>query len=130
MKKILILCLIIAVGLGVSGATCLNNLQDNICNPPPAVISAVQAAAPVVAFIINQAREDSDEYITAVAVQGVVTSILAGACVSVTQLNNLIAWLDSNQGQAAVAESNLKAGPMKAKAINIQALRDWRNSML
>ena len=127
MKKIMVLCCIIALALGVAGATCMQNVQETACNPPASVIAVAQAAAPLVAVAINMAIPGSVAYVTAVTVQGAVTAILGGACVSLTQLNALIAWLQSDTAKALQAKAMVKAGPAKASpVISSQALIDWR----
>ena len=40
MKKITILFLIIALAFGATGATCMQTVQTQACNPPAAVIAA------------------------------------------------------------------------------------------
>ena len=128
MKKLLVLCLIIAVGLGVSGATCMQNVQDTVCNPPASVIAVANAAAPLVAIAINMALPGSAAFINAVTVQGAITAIQGGACVSTTQLNALIAWLQGNDAKTLQAKAQVKAGPMKAAAfIDPAPLIVWRD---
>jgi len=129
MKRIAILCLIVAMGLGVTGATCLQNVQDRVCNPPQAVIDVANAAAPLVAMAIQIALPGSAAYVNAVSVQAAITAIQGGACVSVTQLNNLIAWLQSEQAQTLAAKAMVKAGPARAMAINVQPLISWRDGV-
>jgi hypothetical protein len=127
MKKVLVLCLVIAVALGVSGATCMQQIQDRVCNPPASVIAVANAASPLVAIAINIALPGSAAYVTAVSVQGAITAIQGGVCVSVTQLNALIAWLQSDEIQALQTKQMLKAGPMQAVVISVQPLIDWRD---
>jgi hypothetical protein len=127
MKKVLILCLIVAMGLGLTGATCLNTVQDKVCNPPQAVIDVANAAAPLVEMAISMALPDSAVYVNAVSVQAAITAIQGGACITSTQLNNLIAWLQSDQAKALQVKAMVKVGPMKAVAINVQPLVDWRD---
>jgi hypothetical protein len=128
MKKILVLCLIIAVGLGASGATCMQQVQDTVCSPPAAVMAVVSAAAPLVAFMIQQAVPGSVVFVNAVSIQQTITAILAGTCVSVEQLNKLIAWIQSEQIQSLQAKANLKKGPMKATALSARPLIAWRDN--
>ena len=129
MRKIAILCLVVAVAFGAMGATCMRNVQEVICNPPQAVIDVANAAAPLVAIAITMALPGSAAYVNAVAVQGAITAIQGGACVSITQLNNLIAWLQSDEAQGLQVKAMLKAGPAKATApISVQPLIDWRSS--
>ena len=130
MKKIMILCLAVAIVFGAMGATCMQNVQSNVCNPPQSVIDIANAAAPLIAIAITMALPGSAAYVTAVTVQGAITAIQGGACVSITQLNALIAWLQSNDAKTLQAKAMVKAGPMKAVApINVQPLIDWRNGI-
>jgi amino acid transporter len=129
MKKILVLCLIIAVGLGVTGATCLQNVQDKVCNPPADVIAVVNAAAPLVAIAINIAVPGSAVYVNAVSVMATVTAIQGGACVSMTQLNALIVWLQSDEAKSLQAKAMVKAEPTKAVALDPAPLIAWRDSV-
>ena len=68
-------------------------------------------------------------FINAVTVQGAITAIQGGVCVSVTQLNNLIAWLQSEESKTIQAKAMVKAGPVKATVINVQPLIDWRDTL-
>lgn len=125
MKKLLAVMMILAL---IGGCSFLQTAQDTICNPPQSVIAVANAAAPLVAIAINMTLPGSASYVNAVTVQGAITAIQGGACVSLTQLNNLIAWLQSNEAQQLQAKAMLKAGPMKALAISVQPLIDWRDS--
>ena len=131
MKKVMILCAIIALGLGATGATCLQNVQENVCNPPPAVIEVVNAAAPLVAVVINTALPGSAAYVNAITVQGAITAIQGGVCVSLTQLNALIAWLQSDEARTLQLKAMAKAGPARALAVlSAQPLIDWRDARI
>jgi hypothetical protein len=125
MKKYLAILAIVAL---VSGCAFLQTAQDTICNPPQSVITVANAAAPLVAIAINMAGPGSAAYVNAVTVQGAITAIQGGACVSLTQLNALIAWLQSDEAQTLQTKAMIKVGPMKAVAINVQPLIDWRDS--
>ena len=130
MKKVMVLCLIVALAFGATGATCMQTVQNDICNPPASVIAVAQAAAPLIATAINLAIPGSSAYVTAVTVQAVTTAILGGACVSVTQLNALIAWLQSSDAKALQVKAQVKAGPMKATAfIDVSPLIAWRDGV-
>ena len=127
MKKIMVLCMLVALAFGVTGATCTGQVQEMACNPPASVITVAQAAAPLVAVAINMAIPGSAAYVNAVTVQGAVDALLGGACVSLTQLNALIAWMQSDTAKTLQAKAMVKAGPAKATAaINPQVLIDWR----
>ena len=126
----LLVCVALAAVLCINFMTIgCAGLQTAACNPPANVIAVAQAAAPLVATAINMFIPGSVAYVTAVTVQGAVTAILGGACVTLTQLDNLIAWLQSDAAKTLQAKAMVKAGPMKAAAvIDPQALIDWRKA--
>ena len=106
--------------IGCAGA------QKIACSPPAAVISVAQAAAPLVAVAINIAIPGSAAYVTAVTVSGAVDAILGGVCVSLTQLDNLIDWLQSDTAKTLQTKEMVKVGPAKATTLSVQPLLDWR----
>jgi hypothetical protein len=116
MKKVMVLILILA--LAFTGCA---TVQTTACNPPANVIAVANA---VIAFLLPELNilvpgsAAFNAYITA-------QNIAAGVCVGVTELNALIAWIQSEDAKTMVAQANLKAGPMRAKAINVQPLIDW-----
>ena len=128
MKKVIVLCMIVVLAFGVMGATCMQNVQEAVCNPPQSVIDVANAVAPLITVAITMAIPGSEAYVTAVTVQGAITAIQGGACVSVTQLNALIVWLQSDTAKALQTKAMAKAGPTKAvPMINPQPLIDWRD---
>ena len=106
--------------IGCAGA------QKIACSPPASVITVAEAAAPLVAVAVNMLVPGSAAYVNAVTVSGAVTAILGGACVSLTQLNAVIAWLQSDESKTLQAKAMVKAGPARAVALNPQPLLDWR----
>ena len=130
MKRIMVLCLAVAVLFGAMGATCMQNVQDAVCDPPQSVIDIANAAAPLVAAVIATLVPGSEEYVTAVTVQAAITAIQGGACVTVTQINTLIAWLQSDEAVSMQMKAMAKAGPAKAKSlISVQPLISWRDGV-
>ena len=128
MKKLSILILIVGLAFTVSGVTCMLNLQKNICNPPPAVLAVANATAPLISIAISMALPGSAVYVNAVSVMAAVTAIQGGVCLSLTQLNNLIAWLQSDEAKSLQTKAMYKAGPMKAQAVIDPApLIAWRD---
>jgi len=126
MRKYLAVLMIVAMAM--NGCAALQTAQDIACNPPQAVIDVANAAAPLVAVAVNIALPGSAAYVIAVTVQGAITAIQAGACVTLTQINAVIAWLQSDEAKALQTQAMAKAGPAKAQApISSQALIDWRN---
>jgi hypothetical protein len=126
MKKLMVVLTIVA--LMFTGCSFLQTVQDTLCNPPQSVIDVATAASPLVAIAINIAVPGSAVYVNAVSVQAAITAIQGGACVSLTQLNALIAWLQSDEAKSLQVQAQVKAGPAKAKApINIQPLLNWRD---
>lgn len=119
MKKLILVVLIIGFVLSLTGATCLKQVQDKVCSPPPEVMAVVNAVAPAVGLIIATAVPGSASFVTAVANQQTITAIQGGVCVSVTQLNNLIAFIQGlNQA---------KAGVKAFKPYDADALIEWRD---
>ena len=130
MRKVIVLLAIVALGLGVTGATCMQNVQEAVCNPPQSVIDIANAAAPLVASVIVTLVPGSEAYVTAVTVQAAVTAIQGGACVTITQINTLIAWLQSDEAVSMQMKAMAKAGPANAKSlISVQPLIDWRDGV-
>jgi hypothetical protein len=127
MKKCLSILVVLAMLVG--GCSFLQTAQDILCNPPQSVIAVANAAAPLVAIAINMAIPGSAVYVNAVTVQGAITAIQGGACVSLTQLNALITWLQSDEAKQVQAQVMLKAGPMRAVALDAAPLIAWRDSV-
>jgi len=125
MKKIMVLCLIIAMAFGATGATCMQNIQTQACNPPAAVISMLPVAITIITMALSAFVPGTAAYLAAVNASAVANSIEVGVCVSVTQLNALIAFLQSSDVKSLQTKAMVKAGPMKARALNIQPLQDW-----
>ncbi len=119
MKKALIL--IMAVALLSSGCAGFlkfsQQAQEKLCNPPEAVMTVIKGAAEVVKSILAIAVPGSQLYVSAVEAGQVVDAIQGGACVTVTQLNNLIAFLQSDAAQKAMAGQKV--------FVNVQPLQDW-----
>ena len=129
MKKLIVLLAIVALAFSTTGATCLQNVQDKVCNPPADVIAVANAAAPLVAIAINIAVPGSTVYVNAVSVMAAVTAIQGGVCVSVTQLNALISWLQSDEAKTLQEKAMVKAGPAKTAALDPAPLIAWRDSV-
>ena len=126
MKRISILCLIIALGLSVTGATCMQTVQTQACNPPANVIAVANAVISLLLPELNILLPGSaafNAYVTA-------ENISAGVCVGVTELNALIAYIQSSDAKALQNRAQVKAGPMLAKAfIDPQPLINWRDGV-
>ena len=119
MKKVLVVLLVVALSLsGCAGFLKFSQqVQDKLCNPPANVMMILEQAAPIVQAIISMAVPGSAAFIAAVNAKQVIDSIQGGACVTVTQLNNLITFLQS---------ADAKKEMSKTKAVvNVQALQDW-----
>ena len=111
---------ILCINLVTMGCAAVQKIS---CNPPDSVIAVANAVIAMLLPELNILVPGSgafDAYITA-------QNIAAGICISATQLENLITWLQSKESQVAQTRTMVKAGPMKAKAINIQPLLDWRD---
>ena len=148
MKKIMALIVVLFLtGLALSGccsktdangiitksfSNCLTSASNVACNPTPAVIATVQAGVVIIQTGISLAAPGTAAWVAAMDAQNVANIILSGACVSTTQLNNLIAWLSSDA--AKIAQANVAAKKMKATGavmtpMDINPLIDWRNSV-
>jgi len=85
-----------------------------VCNPPESVRAIVQLAE--AAILAGFGLPASDENMATIY------AIEAGVCVGVTQLNNLIAWIQNyNKSQAKMA-LKLKKG---AAFISVEPLVSW-----
>jgi len=130
MRKIMVLCLVIALAFGATGATCKNfwiGAQDKVCNAPANVMAVIDGIITVAELGVATFVPGSAAYIAAIQSFGTATSIKDGLCVSLTQLNALIAYV---QSQPALRKKAMaKVDPAKAVAINVQPLIDWGNSV-
>lgn len=126
MKKVLVLCCILALAFGATGATCMKNVQTQVCAPPANVIAVAKTVAPIIQMILMTAIPASAPYLAAVDAAGIVDYIQNGLCISTTQLNSLIAFLQSEVFKTAQVKMMAKRGPAKAELINIQPLLDWK----
>ncbi len=101
-----------------SFSNCLQKSQDYVCNPSASVMVTVDAAAPVLAALLNTLVPQSAAWVNATNAISTVNTIQSGACVTVTALNNLIAMIN-----IVNAQKGLKAG---AKRVDITPLINWR----
>jgi curli biogenesis system outer membrane secretion channel CsgG len=112
-----------------SFSNCFKTAQDKACNPPVAVMTVINAAAPLIASILNLAVPGSSVFISASNALQWVTTLQKTGCLALTDLNKLIAYLQSadfTQGQALVATSQMKKGLHAAAPIEVQPLVDWK----
>lgn len=123
MKKFLVAMMVVT--MTVSGCSFLQTTQDTFCNPPADVIAVANAAAPLVAVAISIAVPGSAVYVNAVSVMAAITAIQGGACVSLTQLNTLIAWIQSDEAKSIQTKALIKV----IAPISAQPLLDWRDSV-
>jgi hypothetical protein len=114
-KKLLAFIVIVALAFGCA------TIQTTACNPPANVIAVANVVISLLLPELNILVPGSEAYNSYITAQ----NIAAGVCVGVTELNALIAWLQSRDAQIAQTKAMVKAGPMKAQAINIQPLVDW-----
>ena len=128
MKKVAILCMIVAMAFGATGATCMQNVATQACDPPVAVTAVITSIVTLAKFGVSYFVPGTQDYMDAVSAEGVATSIEAGVCVSVTQLNNLIAWVNSMSTKSLQTKAMVKAGPMKAQVINVAPLQAWADT--
>ncbi len=122
------ICILAIVGLMAGCAGLFKFSQDAetiMCNPPQNVMDVVKAAAPVIATAISMLVPGSAPYLAAVDAAAIVGYIQQGACISLTQLNNLITFLGSDAVKTAQVKmvAGKKAAPIKV--FNIQPLIIW-----
>lgn len=127
MKKVILLILVVGLALSLTGATCLQNVQEIACNPPPAVLASVNAAAPIIAYAITLLVKGSDEWATAVNAQAAVTALQAGVCISLKQLNGLIAFLNGETFKRAEAKVMMARwiNRDQVRTVNVAPLEEW-----
>lgn len=141
MKKYLAVLAILAMLVGCAPAAstttdtttttagAINTVQTIACDPPAAVIAILPAAISLIMVAVSTFVPGSAAYLAAVNASTVANLIETGICVSVTQLNSLIAFLQSGDVKTIQTKAMVKAGPMKAKALNVTPLQDWANTL-
>ena len=140
MRKLLVLVMVLALAsIGCCTFTapdgtvsknffnCLKIAQDKVCNATPEVMSVANMAVELAKYAISIAVPGSKEYMDAVGAYATATGIQATGCAMLTDLNKMIAFLRSPAAQAAETKLMAVKGPMKATAINVQPLIDWRD---
>jgi hypothetical protein len=125
----MILLLIVALAFGATGATCMQQIQTQACNPPAAVISMLPVAITIITMALSTFVPGTAAYLAAVNASAVANSIEVGVCVGVTQLDALIAFLQSSDVKSIQTKAMVKAGPMRAQALNVQPLIDWQKTV-
>ena len=138
MEKILVLCLIVAMSLSITGATCMKSVEESICNPPPLVVEVVKGAVSIIKFAVSfyATNPTSQAFLAAVDAQAAANTLLNTGCIGVIQLNKLIAWIgsaDAEQAEQMKAMVEAPLGkevkaPAKASVLNPQPLIDWRDA--
>lgn len=105
--------------------------QTMACNPTPAVVEVVTAAVPILATAVSIAVPGTQAWVAAYGAQNIANVILSGACVSLDQLNALIAYLSSDAAkvaQAKMAVVKMKKGVAVTRPLDINPLVIWANS--
>jgi hypothetical protein len=138
MKKYLVILLVLAMALagcctrtdtaGVTTKTfmnCMIGAQAMVCNPDANVMAVINAAAPIIASILNSAVPGSALFINAQNAANVVASIQSVGCTSVTALNQLIAFIQSSAFTQAQASLTAKGKMMAMAPIDVRPLVDW-----
>jgi hypothetical protein len=127
MKKIIVLLAIVALAFGTMGATCMQNTQTTVCNAPADVVAQIQAVMTLTETALATFVPGTAPYVAAVGAYATASAIQSGLCIGLTQLNALIAFLQDPKVAPLQAKAMIKAGPMRAVAINPQAFIDWRD---
>jgi hypothetical protein len=110
---------------------CLKAAQDKICNPPAVVIDMAKLAAPIIKTAISLLVPGSAEYLAAIDSAAAIDSILNTGCVGITNLNKLVAFLQTDafkNAQAVSAVAKMKMAGAMTSPISVQPFIDWRNS--
>ncbi len=107
---------------------CLLADQDEVCNPPASVMAVIDAAAPIIAAIVNVAVPGSAAWVTATTMKNAITSVQTVGCLSVSTLNELIAYIQSAAFTQQVATMRAEGKYMAVPVIDVGPLVDWRDS--
>lgn len=121
MKKVLFILVLVLLCFGCKTFS-MDGAQDTACNPPPDVVAVANAVAPAVAMVLNTAVPGSALFISAANAQSYVSLIQKGACLSVTQVNELIKFIQGPEVMMARAKI-AKGG--KVAAIDVTPLKTW-----
>jgi hypothetical protein len=154
MKKVILILAMAMILLPLSGccertgpdgvktttaANCFEPVQDVFCNPPPLVVSVVTGAVSIIQFAVSFYAKDptSKAFLAAVDAQAAAETLLRTGCIGATQLNNLIAWIqssDAKQAEQLVAATEMPmAKKFKGQMVTVSPLNpvpliDWRDS--
>jgi hypothetical protein len=99
MEKVLILCIVIALGFGASGATCLNSVMSSgpvgfMCQPSP----DQQATAAKMLAALDAAQAIASSFYPAAGIfkaSAVLTTIKNGGCFLLTELAEVFKVVDA-----------------------------------
>ena len=100
---------------------CMMAAQDIMCNPSPDVLVAANVVLTLLKGVANSYLPGTSEFTAYVTAQ----NIAGVGCTTVTGLNGLIAYLQSNQAKSLMVA---KSGPLSVAAVPVQPFIDWRNS--
>lgn len=129
MKRILISVMVLPLMVGGCAGfkPFFTSAQGIACNPPANVIAVAKVAAPLIEIALAMIVPGTAAYLAAVDASAVVNAIQKGICVSVKQLNSLIAFLSSDAAKSARIKQVKMAAGLKAMPapINLQPLVDW-----
>lgn len=104
---------------------CIQKAQETVCNPPDNVKALMQMAAPIIVGLVNTAIPGSVAYFNAQMALNTINSIQRIGCTSLTALNQLIAFMQSESFQVAAHTGKYTAMPI---AVNVQPLVDWSHT--
>ena len=102
MKKISVLCMIVALAFGVMGATCM----QNVCNPTvekKATVESYKAQATILLAFLRTQVSTPEVQAAAAGLQfaiSVYDQVLAGVCMAVDVVTNADATVVANQKMA------------------------------
>jgi hypothetical protein len=137
MKKLISICVVVAMTmtfgcctleapdgtLSQSFSNCFKTAQDRVCNAPVSVLNLADLALTLLKGVAEAYVPGSAEYTVFITAQNIKTT----GCATLTNLNAMIDFFKSDKAAALETKMMLKAGPMKAVAIDVQPLIDWRD---
>lgn len=116
-----------------SFSNCLDDVETVLCNPPQVVMDVAQLADPILQMLLKGLAPDSELYDKVVSSISVVSFIQQGLCVTVHQVNNLIAVLGTPEAKMAevqLAKRSLVMMKAVPAQVNVKVLENWRDGVI
>lgn len=119
MKKLVFLFLVIFLGMSLTGATCMSNIQKVLCSPTPeqrataaSVKQFIASGAVIAGPMVIKTATGLDVTVTYEQAIGALSAVEAGLCVGATDLQLALEWFAAIT--AVPAKEVLKMAPRKA----------------